>query len=114
ATFAPKLRKEDGRVDWSKSAEAVDRHVRAMTPWPSAFTFLGKERIIIVRGGPAGPGDPAGPRGTVLSVDRDGLAISCGGGSAYRIARIKIEGRREAEAAAFARSGKISPGNLLA
>src|SRR5205085_419969 len=53
---APKLKKEDGLIDWSKPAAAVVNHVRAMQPWPTAYTFLhrpGKEpmRVIICRTG---------------------------------------------------------------
>jgi len=113
ATLAPKLRKEDGQVDWSKNEDAVDRHVRAMTPWPSAFTFRRGERLIIVRGEPAGTGGPAAPRGTVLTIDKAGLTVACGGGTAYRIVRLRPEGRREMESGAYAQSGKIQPGDVL-
>jgi methionyl-tRNA formyltransferase len=113
ATLALKLRKEDGRVDWLKNETAVDRHVRAMTPWPSAFTFHRGERLIIVRGEPAGPGDPALPRGTVLGFDRAGLVVACGGGTAYRIVRLRPEGRKEMAAGDYARSGKIGPGEMV-
>jgi len=113
ASLAPKLHKENGRIDWSKNDEAVDRHVRAMTPWPSAFTFLHGERLIVTRGETGGSGDPALLRGTVLAAAKLGLEVACGGGTAYRITRLKAEGRREMEAAEYVRSGKIRPGERM-
>jgi methionyl-tRNA formyltransferase len=47
ATHAPMLKREDGRIDWRRSAVEIERWVRGMTPWPGAFTFLGKNRLKI-------------------------------------------------------------------
>jgi methionyl-tRNA formyltransferase len=113
ATLAPKLRKEDGKIDWSRNDEAVARLVRAMTPWPSAFTFLRGERLIVLRGSPAGSGDPARPRGTILAVEKPGLVIACAGGTAYRITRLQPEGRRPMDAQAYALGGKLKEGDVL-
>jgi methionyl-tRNA formyltransferase len=113
ATLAPKLRKEDGRIDWTKDAEGISRLVRAMTPWPTAFTFHRGERLIILKGEAAGPGDPSRPRGTVLAVDKRGLTIACGGGTAYLIADLQREGRKPTSGHAFSLGGKIKEGEIL-
>lgn len=47
ATYAPMLKKKDGLIDWSKSAGEIEAFIRGMTPWPGAFTFIGKKRIKI-------------------------------------------------------------------
>ncbi len=115
ATLAPKLKKEDGRIDWGADAPAIDRHIRAMTPWPSAFTFLGTERLILLAGRPApaagGSGRSAEP-GTVLSAGREGIVVACGSG-AYAIDRLRPEGRRAMDALAWLAGGRIKPGDRL-
>jgi methionyl-tRNA formyltransferase len=109
ATYAPKLKKEDGAIDWRAEAAAVDRRVRAMSPWPTAYTFAGRERLIVLAGKPAD--GPAGDEpGLVLKADKSGLLIACGGGTAYAIDRIQAEGRKPMDAAAFNAGGRLSAG----
>jgi methionyl-tRNA formyltransferase len=116
ATAAPKLKKEFGLVDWSRDAAAVDRHVRAMNPWPTAYTFLRGERFILLAGRPAVSADAreaAIPPGTVRESGPAGIRIVCGGGSGYLLTRLQTEGKKPLEAAAFLRGGKIVPGDRL-
>ena len=116
ATPAPKLKKEFGLVDWSRDAAAVDRHVRAMNPWPTAYTFLRGERFILLAGRPAVSADAreaAIPPGTVRESGPAGIRIVCGGGSGYVLTRLQTEGKKPLEAAAFLRGGKIEPGDRL-
>jgi methionyl-tRNA formyltransferase len=116
ATYAPKLKKADGAIDWNAEAADVDRHIRSMTPWPTAFGFLGDERLIILAGRPhleAGSPPAAYEPGTVLSVGKTGILIACGGGTAYGIARLQPEGRKTMDAAAYLAGGKIRPGLRL-
>ncbi len=115
ATLAPKLKKEDGRIDWGASPSAVDRHVRSMTPWPSAFTFLETERIIVLTGRPTpslGPSATTAEPGTVLSTGRDGILIACGE-ETYSIVRLQPEGRKAMDAAAWLAGGRIRAGLRL-
>ncbi len=112
ATYAPKLKKEDGAIDWSVDAAAVDRQVRAMSPWPTAFTFAAKERLIILAGKPADT-STGGEPGTVLKADKAGLLIACGSGTAYAIDRIQPEGRKPMDVAAFIAGGRLSAGLCL-
>jgi methionyl-tRNA formyltransferase len=113
ATLAPKLHKNDGLIDWTKNTDAVGRSVRAMTPRPSAFTFLNGERLIVLRGDPAGSGDPSRPRGAVLAVEPRGLTIACGGGTSYLITRLQPESRKPMDARAFGLGGRIREGDIL-
>lgn len=109
ATYAPKLKKEDGNVDWTAEAAVVDKHVRAMIPWPTAFSFSAGERIIVLAGKPAARpagADPAAEPGTILSAGKAGLLVACGGGTAYAILRLQPEGRKPMDAAAFLAGGK--------
>ncbi|MBB5695387.1 methionyl-tRNA formyltransferase [Roseomonas pecuniae] len=107
-TYAPKLGKEDGRLDWSHPAPALDRRVRAMTPWPGAFTALNGEPLRVLSAEPA-PGGGA-PPGTVLD---DSLLVACGEGTALRLTRVQRAGRGAMEAAAFLRGTPVPPGTVL-
>lgn len=114
ATYAPKLKKEDGRINWSETAVIVDRKVRAFTPWPSAFTFLDGNRLQVSRGKPL-EGERAGREvpGRILSVTKEGLRVSCGQGTVFLIARLKPENRGEMSAFDFSRGRKIENGASL-
>lgn len=106
ATYAPKLRKEDGRLDWSRDAEAIDRCVRAFTPRPSAFTSFRGRRIIVLEGRPK-PDDAAeSPPGTILSAGRDGLAVACGRG-VYLIERLQPENKNPMSGREFSLGARI-------
>jgi methionyl-tRNA formyltransferase len=103
ATYAPKIKKEDGRIRWSEPAEIIDRKVRAYTPWPTAFTSLGGLRVQLTKGRPLpGAACDEGP-GRILSSGREGLRVCCGRGTAYLCERLKAENKKEMSAADFSR-----------
>jgi methionyl-tRNA formyltransferase len=106
ATYAPKLTREDGRIDWSRDAAHILRQVRALNPWPGTFAKLEGEVLKIHAALPAtGEGAP----GTVL----DGaLTVACGTG-AIRLARIQLPGRAALDADTFLRGRKVPPGTIL-
>jgi methionyl-tRNA formyltransferase len=107
ATYAPKIQKEDGRIDWRAHAAAVARKVRAFTPRPGAFTMFKGQRVIIIEGGEAGRGGDERPHGTILAVNKSGLEVACGENSAFRIARLRPESRSPMEAYAYSLSGRM-------
>jgi methionyl-tRNA formyltransferase len=105
-TYAPKIAKEDGRLDWNADATALDRRIRALTPWPGCFFQHGAE-VIRVLG--AEPAEGAGAPGTVL----DGApTIACGTG-ALRLTRLQRAGRAPLPAAEFLRGYALPPGSRL-
>ena len=106
ATYAPKLSRDDGRIDWTRPAVSIERQIRAFDPWPGTFTTLdGAVLKILAAVAAAGAGTP----GTVLD---DGLLIACGDG-ALRLTRVQLAGRAALDAAAFLRGRKILPGTRL-
>jgi methionyl-tRNA formyltransferase len=107
ATYAPKLAREDGRLDWTRDAALLDRQVRALNPWPGTFTFLGGEMLKVLE---ADPADGAGEPGTVLD---EKLTIATGAG-ALRLKRVQMPGRAALDAAAFLRGHPAPPGTWLA
>ena len=116
-TQAPKLRKEDGLIDWSRPARAVHDHVRAMQPWPVASTTWhpqpasGKKpmRIIVHRTEVV---DGRGRPGEVIEAAGDRLVVAAGDG-AVRLLVIQLEGKKAATAAEFLRGHRPQPGDLM-
>lgn len=98
ATLAPRIQKDEGRVDWSRPAAGIDRTVRAFTPWPGTFTAWGGKLLKVVSGAPgAGCAEP----GRVVLSDGV-LAIGTGDGL-YLPSRLQLEGRAAVSAAEFVR-----------
>jgi len=106
ATFAPKLGREDGRIDWSRDADAIARQVRALNPWPGTFTTFGESTLKILAARPA-PG--SGAPGMVLDED---FTVACGQG-ALRPLRVQLAGRPAMDADAFLRGHRVPPGTRL-
>jgi methionyl-tRNA formyltransferase len=107
ATYAPKLSRADGRIDWWQPAAAILRRVRALNPWPGTFTAL-DGAVLKVLAADAAEGQGAIP-GTVLD---EALAVACGDG-AVRLKRVQLAGRAQMEADSFLRGHKIPPGTWL-
>ena len=106
ATYAPKLTREEGRLDWKKPAAELERQVRAFTPWPGAWFEHEGERFKVSAASVAeGKGTP----GTVLD---DKLTVACGEG-ALAIARLQRAGKGPMEADAFLRGFPIARGATL-
>ncbi len=116
-TRAPKLRKEDGLIDWSRPALAVHNLVRAMQPWPVASTTLyprnshtrGPARIIVHRTEIVDGHDPSGE---VVEAEGDRLVVAAGEGS-IRILVLQVPGKRPFTAAEFLHGHRIEVGDLM-
>ncbi len=111
ATSAPLLKKEDGRIDWIKNSIDIDRKIRAFTPWPSAFSFINKKRIKIIRGKIMDVQTYNSAPGEILDVDKTGILVSCGQNSIYLIQDLKPEGKNIMSAYAFSLGAHISSGD---
>jgi len=98
ATHAPKLKREHGFIDWSESAEAIERKIRAYNPWPGAFMKLNNQNLKIFS---ASVVDLDGQPGEVLRSDED-LIIATGKG-ALSLAEMQLEGKRRMTGAEFLR-----------
>jgi methionyl-tRNA formyltransferase len=111
ATQAPLLRKEDGRIDWTRDMGAVHDHVRAMTSWPGAFTHAGGKLLKVLatqRGGEVAGAAP----GTVIAADKHGIEIACGRGT-IRLLRAQLEGKKPHGAAELVSGRAVSAGMML-
>jgi methionyl-tRNA formyltransferase len=96
------IRREDGRIDWNRTAAEIERALRAYTPWPGLHTFLGSERVKVLEAGVAGGGSEGAP-GT-FRFERGEFLAAAGGGSTLRLDRLQREGRRPVTGAEFARA----------
>lgn len=120
-TFAPKLRKEDGLIDWSKPARRIVDLVRGVNPWPGAYTHLAGKPLKIwkaaVAAAPAAgasrPSTAAAP-GTILAASlHAGLVVACGGGEAVALLNVQTEGKKPLPTAEFLRGHSLPPQTLL-
>lgn len=114
ATYAPKLDRSDGEIDWSKSALEIERRFRAMTPWPGAFTvmplrnagvMLKIHRAEVVQGA-------AGEAGTILTADDEGIVVAAGEDGVL-LQEVQIAGGKRLLAADFLHGHPITPGTRL-
>lgn len=115
-TKAPRLKKADGAIDWTKPAAQVGWHVHGTQPWPTPFTFLQQEghpplRLIITDVDLAELTADA-PPGTVLLADGKRLVVQTGQGS-LEVHRLRPEGKREMTAAEFLHGHAVRPGDRL-
>ena len=118
ATRAPRLTKQDGLVDWSQPAEALDRRRRALDPWPRLTALLpqadgSSRRLVLADTVVAPPAAAAEPPGTVVATDEAGFVVACGGGSRLAVRQVVPEGRRLMTAAEFLRGSPIRLGSRL-
>jgi methionyl-tRNA formyltransferase len=112
ATFAPILKREDGIINWSMDAFAIDRRVRGFQPWPNAYTTVDSKRLIIWRALPAQI-DLSNDAGKVMEARIDKLVIGCGEGTGLRIEELQPEGSRRMTARDFINGKFVAEGVML-
>jgi len=109
ATYSPKLKKEDGLIDWAKSADEIYNRIRAFAPWPGCFTHLDNKILKICKaipvnlsGCPFGQPDrlPKSEPGAILEVNEDSILVQTGKG-ALKIQELQLEGSRKMTAEEF-------------
>ena len=108
-TLAPMLSKADGRVDWTRSAQAVHDRVRGLSPWPGSFVEQPGGPLKIHRTRLAqGQGEP----GTILAHDADGPRVACGA-DAVTLVRLQRPGKKPVSGADFLRGTPLPVGGRL-
>jgi methionyl-tRNA formyltransferase len=111
ATYAPMLKREDGRIDWNRPAEVIERQTRAYYPWPSAYTYWAERVLKIYRA--AVVGEEAGlPPGTVVRADEGGLWVATGR-SILSLEEVHLEGKKRLPAIELLRGTRIEKGDRL-
>jgi len=109
ATYAPMLKKEDGRIDWNRSAAEIHNQVRGMQPWPGAYTVVRGAALHIWRARPAEAGASGAP-GTLVRTKPP--AVACGEG-VLELVEVQMEGRKRMSAADFANGQRLAENEVL-
>ena len=98
-----------GLIDWQKPAIEIERLIRGLNPWPSAFSYLDGKTIklwhAIVEEG-------LGQPGTIIAVEKNGFSVACGQGSLF-VTELQLEGKKRMMAADFLRGYQLKEGQRL-
>jgi methionyl-tRNA formyltransferase len=111
ATYAPRLTKEEGLVDWSRPTTEIHNRIRGLHPWPHAYTFLGDRRLILLRSTPVDGATHALP-GVVVSAHGDDLRVAAGSGL-VEIKELQAEGKRPMTVREFLAGHDLAVGAVL-
>lgn len=110
ATFARKLTKDMGRIDWSLSAGSIVRQIHGLQPWPGAYTAIQGKKLKVIEAKEAGPGDKNTAPGTVLNTEEFTVMARDG---AIALDKVQIEGRKPMPKEEFLRGQPLQKGAIL-
>ena len=110
--YAAMITKKMGLIDFSKSAEELERLVRGLNPWPSAYTFLNGKNLKIWKAEADMTQAEKNIPGTVVRADEEGICVACGTGRLI-LKEVQLEGKKRMDSASFLRGCKVEPGTRL-
>jgi methionyl-tRNA formyltransferase len=113
ATLAPRLKKEDGLIDWSRPADEIARRVRGLIPWPGAYAFFRGKQLHIWRAEPVPGADETAIAPGTLLLDGGRLAVACGAGTMLVLHEVQLEGRKRLAARDFVNGARVQSGEKL-
>ena len=102
---------EMGLLDFSKNAEELERLIRGLNPWPSAFTFINGKTMKVWKSSVQEKQAEEAP-GTVISADKEGIRVACGK-NVLVLQEVQLEGKKRMEADAFLRGYQLKPGDMF-
>jgi methionyl-tRNA formyltransferase len=109
-TYAAKINKQEALIDWSSSARAIDRQIRAFNPWPIAETRWQGQQLRVWEASPEGAASDA-PPGSVIAATAEGIRVSTGDG-VLNITRVQLAGRKAVAAAEFINAHRMDAARL--
>ena len=112
ATYAAMISKEEGQIDWNRSAKALQSHVLGMYSWPIAFTYLDGQ-VFKVHDAAVTPGSTEKAPGTVVSSGKGGIAVACGDGGLLLLKKVQLPGKKAMDAGAFLLGHPVETGTVL-
>jgi len=113
ATLAPRLKKEDGLIDWSLTAEEIERRVRGLAPWPGAYTPFRGKRLHVWRAEVVAAAESPNAAPGTLTVEGRRLAAACGEGTQLLLHEVQLEGRKRISAREFMNGAHVESGETL-
>jgi methionyl-tRNA formyltransferase len=114
ASLAPRMTKEDGKLNWDKNPEEIEAHIRAMQPWPGAYAWLPEGadqkmlKVFVVIPSRRAKGRP----GEIVEVNSHGILVAAKKGGVL-LREVQLEGRKRMTAAEFARGAGVQAGVIL-
>ena len=111
ATYAGLISKKDGKIDFNKSPEEIERLIRGFDPWPGAYCRNGEQQIKFWKAIPTDKTTEA-EAGTVIKADKDGMQISCGG-KVLIVTELQVPGKKRMAVADYLRGHAIEAGTVL-
>jgi methionyl-tRNA formyltransferase len=112
STYAPRLTKAEGLIDWALPAVYLHNRVRGLYPWPHAYTYLNGQRVIVLRSTTDARSTDAAP-GTIVDVTRDAIVVAAGFGSTLALHQLQFEGKRPLTVRELLAGRPIVPGTVL-
>ena len=112
ATYAPRLTKEEGLIDWTRPASEIHNRVRGLYPWPHAYTFFKGTRLIVLRSTVATTAAADTIPGTILRVTSEAIHVATGGGE-LAVLDVQPEGRRAMRAHDFLLGHRLATGETF-
>lgn len=111
ATYAPILKKEDGRIDWQRPARQIFNRLRGFTPWPGAYTTFRDQSLLVVTAEPVETESSLAPGG--LRVEKKRLFAGCGENTVLELKEVQPAGKKRMPAEAFLNGYKVSTNDIL-
>jgi methionyl-tRNA formyltransferase len=113
AKFAPMLKREDGLIDWTMDAFAIERRVRGFQPWPNAYTTLDSRRLIIWQAAPENTEQVNGSPGQIVEARGDNIRVACADDTTLRLLELQSENGRRMSARDFLNGTHLKVGAIL-
>ena len=110
--YAGMITKQMGLLDFQKDAETLERLIRGLNPWPSAYTYLNGKTLKIWKAVVEKSGSEPENPGTIIKADKDGIHVVCGQ-DILILQEVQLEGKKRMDAAAFLRGCHVEPGTML-
>ncbi len=111
ASYAPALKKDDGRIDWRKNAQAIHNQIRGTLPWPGAFTNL-KDKLLKIFKSEVVECEPQGSPGKISQANPEGIKVATGKGYLL-LTEIQLQDRKRMKVAEFIKGNPVSIGTVL-
>lgn len=112
SNYAKMLNKEMGKIDWAEDAQKIERYVRGLNSWPSAFSYINGKQLKIWKSEVAESSLEGQEPGMIIATDKTSFTVACGTG-ALRIVEVQLEGKKRMDVDAFARGYEIKVGDKV-
>ncbi len=111
ASWAPRIKKEDARIDWNRPARDIECQVRGFIPWPVAFSELRGTTVRVWQGMTSSSSPGKALPGGIITVNNEGIIVGCGGGTSLHLLEVQPQGKKRMSASDFARGQRLAPGD---